>query len=134
MNTLTARFLVSGLLFVLSVVTGIWLRSSGRPFGDLLFTSHKLSAVATVIIIGWSAYRIYKVGDLPGPSILAVAITGTLFLVLAVTGALLTFDKLASQVALRIHQIVPALAMASMAASIYLLSVVDMARQIGAAK
>lgn len=126
--------MVSGLLFVFSIVTGIWLRNSGRPFGDILFTTHKLSAVATVILIGWSTYRIYKLGDLPETSILVVAITGALFLVLAVTGALLTFDKLASQVALRIHQIAPALALTSMGVSIYLLSVVDVARQIGAAK
>lgn len=124
MNTLAATFSSSkiaygGLGFVLALISGFILSRSGRPLNSTLFTVHKLIAVGTVILIGVGIRNLTKAVAGPGPSPIFIVITGLFFLALIVSGALLSFDKLAVLAVLRIHQIMPPLALALAAITIY---------------
>lgn len=126
MNTLATTFTSSrivycGLGFTLTLISGIILSKSGRPLNSAIFTVHKLIAVGTVILIVVSFRNLYKAVDMQAFFPVIIAITGLLFLVLVVSGALLSFDKLAVQSILRIHQITPLLALFLLTTSIYLL-------------
>jgi hypothetical protein len=126
MNTLTNTFASSkimycGLGFVLTLISGIILSKSGRPLNSAIFTVHKLIAVGTVILIGVSIRDLYKAVDVSALYLFISAITGLFFLALVVSGALLSFDKLAVLPVLRIHQIAPLLSLVFATITVYLL-------------
>jgi hypothetical protein len=121
MNTTTTKLIAAGVLSVFTLLSGVWLSHSGKPYNTAIFTIHKLIAVATVVVIGMSIVNLYKSLDIRTFVVfLGIAISVLFFLSLVVTGGLLSLDIL-PQVALRIHQVVPLLAMAASAMTLYLL-------------
>jgi hypothetical protein len=126
MNATTTKLIAAGVLSIFTLLSGVWLSHSGKPYSTAIFTIHKLIAVATVIVIGMSIVNLYKSLDIRTfVLVLVIAISAVFFLSLAVTGGLLSLDIL-PQVALKIHQMVPLLAMAASAMTLYLL----MSRQV----
>jgi len=127
MNTLTNTFSSSkivycGLGFILTLLSGFLLSKLGRPLNSAIFTVHKLVAVGTLILIGMSIRELVKGVDVSVLFPAIAAVTGLLFLALVVSGALLSFDKLAVPPVLMIHQIAPLLALAFTTITIYLLA------------
>jgi hypothetical protein len=121
MNTTTTKLIAAGVLSVFTLLSGVWLSHSGKPYNTAIFTIHKLIAVATVVVIGMSIVNLYKSLDIRTFVVfLGIAISVLFFFSLVVTGGLLSLDIL-PQVALRIHQVVPLLAMAASAMTLYLL-------------
>lgn len=110
-----------GLLYLLTISTGIWLSNSGRPLGTLFITVHKLVALATVVLTSmlfWSLLKHVQVNAL----VKGLMITSTVFVVaLFVTGALLSTDKPANNLLLMIHRIAPVLLALSTGVGMYLL-------------
>jgi hypothetical protein len=126
MNTLTNTFTSSkimycGLGLVLTLVSGFVLSQLGRPLNSAIFTIHKLIAVGTVILIGVSIRNLYKAGVVQPLHFVLIGITGLLFLMLVVSGSLLSFDKLATKPVIMIHQIVPLLVLVFSVITVYLL-------------
>jgi hypothetical protein len=131
MSILTSKTAICGLLLILTLVSGVWLSHSGKPFNSMIFTIHKLLALATVIIIGVNVYHLYRAMDANTLVALGViAVSGLLFLALFISGAvlslipagLLSLEKPASEAILRIHQVTPLLALVSAMGTIYLLA------------
>jgi hypothetical protein len=132
MSISTSKIAICGLLFVLTLVSGVWLSQSGKPFNGTIFTIHKLIALATVIIIGVNIYHLYSAMDARTLVALSVIVaSGLLFLALFVSGALLSLiagallslEKPVPEAILRIHQVAPLLALVSSTATFYLLAV-----------
>jgi hypothetical protein len=126
MNNLSTTFTSSkimygGLGFVLALVSGIILSRSGRPLNSALFTIHKLVAVGTVILLGIGIRDLYKIVDVQALYPVIIVITGLFFLALVVSGALLSFDKMAVRPILMVHQIAPLLSLALATITVYLL-------------
>lgn len=98
-----------GLLYLLTIGTGIWLSNSGRPLSTLFITVHKLVALATVVLTSmlfWSLLKHIQADAL----LTGLMITSTVFVIaLFVTGALLSTDKPANNLLLMIHRIAPVL-------------------------
>lgn len=83
----------SALLFVLTLVSGILLSLSGKPYPTMIFNIHKLIAVGTVFIIVRNIYRLQQAAPLRafvGPGTLII--TGVLFLTLIISGGLLSLQ------------------------------------------
>jgi hypothetical protein len=132
MSISTSKITICGLLFVLTLVSGVWLSQSGKPFNGMIFTIHKLVALATVIIIGVNVYHLYRAMDARTLVALSVIVaSGLLFLALFISGALLSLiagallslEKPAPEAILKIHQVAPLLALVSSTATFYLLAV-----------
>ena len=122
MSVPVTGLMACGLLFLLTLGSGVWLSHSGKPLNTVIFTIHKLIALATVITIAVSVYNLYHLADMRASLVSAIiAASGLLFLALFVTGALLSLEKPASAAILRVHQVAPLLALASSSAAIYLL-------------
>ena len=132
MTILTSKTTICGLLVLLTLVSGVWLSHSGKPFNSMIFTIHKLLALATVIIIGVNVYHLFRAID--GNTLVAlsvIAVSGLLFLTLFISGALLSLipagllslEKPIPEIILKIHQVAPLLALVSSTATFYLLAV-----------
>jgi hypothetical protein len=123
MSILTSKTAICGLLFVLTLVSGVWLSHSGKPYNGAIFTIHKLIALATVIIIGVNVYHLYRAVDARTLVALSViVVSGLLFLALFISGALLSLEISVPEAILKIHQVAPLLALVSSTVTIYLLA------------
>jgi hypothetical protein len=121
MNTLTSKLVLSAIGFGLTLLSGLVLSNLGRPLNSLVFTLHKLIAVATLILIGLNMFNLIRAVDVRAFYLVLVALTGLLFLALVVSGAFLSFERPLPQLALRVHQIAPLLALAAAGLSLILL-------------
>jgi hypothetical protein len=120
-------------LFVLTLISGVFVSRSGHPYNTAIFTVHKLIAVAAIFFIARYIYQMQKtmdVGTLVQTGLIALAGLG--FVALIVSGALLSLqdggllDLQASPSDLvhTIHQIAPGLALIASALIVYLLAAV----------
>lgn len=110
-----------GLLFLFTLLSGVWLSHSGRPLNTFIFTIHKLFALSTAIVIGMNIYKLSHTVDTQTFVLAVVSITVLLFLALFVSGALLSFERSIPQAAFRVHQVVPLLALVAASSAIFLL-------------
>jgi phosphotransferase system glucose/maltose/N-acetylglucosamine-specific IIC component len=123
MSTIVSRPEIAGLLFVFTLISGVWLSHSGKPFNMAIFTIHKLIALATVIAIAVNVYHLYREVDIRTFVELAIiTVTVLVFLALFISGALLSLNVPLQGAALRIHQVVPLLALVSSTITVYLMA------------
>jgi hypothetical protein len=110
-----------GLLYLLTIGTGIWLSNSGRPLNTLFITVHKLIALAAVVLTSMLFWRLLK--HVHTGAVLAGLIIASAVLVIALftTGALLSTGKPVKSLLLTIHQLAPVLLGLSIGAIAYLL-------------
>ena len=121
MSTTQGRVVGVALLFLLIFLSGIWVSRSGKPYSTAPFTIHKLAGLAVGVLLALIVYRTYQVAPLGLLDIAAVVITVLFFVGAVVVGALLSIDKPMPAVVLRLHQILPVLALLSTAGTLYLL-------------
>ena len=123
MEAITTKMIAAGLLFLLTLISGVIVSRSGRPFSIGLVTVHKLIAVGTIVLIGMSINQLYKAVD--GRLFIewiVLVISGIFFLALIATGALLTREEMQlPELVLKIHQAAPLLALISSTTAITLL-------------
>lgn len=124
MDTITSKLIAAGILFLLTLISGVILSRSGRPFSIGLVTLHKLIAAGTVVLIGMAVNQLYKTVDGKAFIEMSVMVISTiLFLALIATGALLTREEMQlPEVVLSIHKLAPLLALVSSATTVYLLA------------
>lgn len=123
MDTITGKLIAAGILFLLTLTSGVIVSNSGRPLSVLLVTMHKLIAVGTVVLIGMAVKQLYVTAD--GKTIIMIGLmVASLIFILALiaTGALLTREEMQlPEIVLKIHQVAPLLALVFSSATIYLL-------------
>jgi hypothetical protein len=117
----TSRIVLCGVLFLLTLGSGVWVTTSGRPLNTAIFTIHKLIALALVILTGVTFYPVIRSIDPRALLVAMIALAGLLFLALFISGALLSFEKPTQLFILRIHQAAPLLALAALILSVTLL-------------
>ena len=115
-----AKFSTPGILFLLTLVSGFWLSSAGKPLNSIIFNIHKLIALAVVITIIIQLYNLHKVTDVHTLILLLIVFSGLCVVALFATGALMSLEKMNYTVLLNIHRVAPVLAVISMGAAIYL--------------
>ena len=59
-----SRFLIPGIVFVLTLVSGVWLSRSGKPLDTGIFTVHKLIALGAVVATAIQTYHALKGGEI----------------------------------------------------------------------
>ncbi len=121
MSISVTKILICGLLFAFTLLSGVWLSHLGKPINSLVFTIHKLIAMATVVYLAVNVYNLYKTVDMQlfidwG----IIALSGLFYLALIITGALLSRNMPLPSSILKIHQVAPILALVSSSITIYL--------------
>ena len=124
MDTITSKLVVAGILFLLTLISGVFLHHSSRPLSIGMVTVHKLIAVGTAVLVGMAINQLYKSVD--GKAIVEIGlmvISALLLLALIATGALLTREEMQlPDLVLNIHKVAPLLALISSTLTIFLLS------------
>lgn len=124
MNLLASKVIFPGVLFLFTIGSGFWLSHSGKPLNTVIFTIHKLIALATVVFTISLIYSLLKNID-PKAAVLTLMVVSSLLVIsLFVTGALLSIGKPANTLVLTTHRIAPYLAAISTAATMYLLGAI----------
>jgi hypothetical protein len=111
----------TGLLFLLTFISGFWLSRPGKPFNAVVLTVHKLISLAAAILLGIVIHQINQVAPLRTIELAAGVITGLFFLGAVVSGGLLSTDKPTPVAILAMHRITPFLTVFSAALTLYLL-------------
>ncbi|HZD55128.1 MAG TPA: hypothetical protein VE136_00270 [Anaerolineales bacterium] len=124
METITTKLIGAGILFLLTLISGVIVSRSGRPLSVGLVTIHKLIAVGTIVLTGMAVDQLYKTVERQafiGMSVMVIS--GILFLALIATGALLTREEMQlPKTVMKLHQGVPLLALVSSTITVYLLA------------
>ena len=121
MDVTQPRVIGAVLAIVVIFVSGYWLGNTGEPYSTIILTIHKLLGLAVGILLVSIVYQTSRASGLGGVEVLAVVVTGLIFIGLAVTGGLLSTDKKMPVVVSLIHKIAPFLAVLSSAGTVYLL-------------
>jgi hypothetical protein len=115
--------IAGAVLFVIAIfATGFWLSRSGKPYNGVIFTLHKLIALAAVALFVVVLYRIKQAGLMSPLELIAGVVTTLFFAGLFVTGALSSIDKPTLPLVLRVHHLTPYLAVLSTTITLYLVS------------
>ncbi len=122
METIDSQILIAGLLFVVTLASGVWQSHAGKPYNSLLFTIHKLVALGAVISTAVALYHLRTGVDMTALAFGAIVLTGLLILGLFISGALLSIGKPDHVAILMVHRVAPLLVTASAATAIYLLA------------
>jgi hypothetical protein len=120
MGTTQLRIAGAGLFCLFILLSGFWLSRSGKPYNDIIFTVHKLIALAAVVLFVIALYRINRVAALSAVELAAGIVTGVFFLGLFATGGLLSIDRPMPEIVLKLHHVIPYLAVLSTAGTLYL--------------
>lgn len=120
MNDYSA-YLLPGIAFVLTTATGIWLSQLGKPLNGVLFTVHKLVAVAAVIAATIPLYTALRSASAPTLAIMLLIAGGISVVVLFATGALISLNHPAVALLQWAHRIAPVLALLTIGWAAYLI-------------
>jgi len=123
MNTNPMKVVSMGAGFLFIILSGYWLSRSGKPYSTIVFTVHKLVALAAIVLLGVTIYRINQAGALSAVEVLAAIVTGLFFLGTMGTGGALSIpsDKAMPAIVHKLHQVTPYLTVLSTAVTLYLL-------------
>lgn len=121
MNATEIRVAGAALLLVLVVLSGLWVRRSGKPYSTVPFTTHKLVGLAAGVILVVIVYQAHQAAPLGTLEIASVVVTVLFFTATVAAGGLLSVEKPMPGLVLSLHQILPVLALLSTAGTLYLL-------------
>lgn len=121
MDNLQTKVISLGVLFLVIFLFGYWLSRTGRPVNTILLTIHKLIGLGTGIFLAVTLYRAHQATPFSPLEIGVIVLTALFFLSNAVTGGLLSTDKVMPVFVQRLHQITPYLTLLSTAVTMYFL-------------
>jgi hypothetical protein len=105
--------------FLLILLSGFGLTHSGKPYGVLVFTVHKLLSVGMVVLLSITIRQANQAMGLGTMGWFAVFVTGLFFLTTVVAGSLLSINDSMPTLVHRLHQITPYLTTLSTLLTLY---------------
>ena len=93
MPNIKQRALISGALFISTIISGYVLSSEGTPHNILLTTGHKLMGAANWGLLNYTVYQKNKAQSLTGGEIASTVFMNLCYVSTIVTGALLTSEN-----------------------------------------
>jgi len=117
--SIVSKIIGTGLLFLFTIVTGIWLSNSGKPLNALIFNIHKLIALGSVIFTVILIRNLLKDIEIKTVILTLIIVTGLFVLTLFISGALLSLGKPVNNIILTIHGVTPILTVVTTAMTIY---------------
>ena len=118
----TTKFILPGIIFILTLASGAWLSNTGKPYSSAIFTIHKLISVTAVVLAAIQMIRGFKTVGASPLAIVLFILAILAVIALFATGALMSLDKEPYKIWLLIHQIAPAVMGIASAAVVFLLA------------
>ena len=126
-----SKIAVTGLLFLITLLSSIGLsrnlrlndpRPSGKPLTGADSAVHKLIALATGIIAGVTIRSLHRGIKFSSIEFTAVIVAGLLFVLMVVSGSLLSLGKARNKGIVALHNVGSVLTLVATAGAIYLLT------------
>ena len=108
-------------LFVLTVGTGIWLSSLGKPYNTVVFTFHKLISLAAIILITILIYNLFMNAEIKTLILPLITVSGLSVSALFISGILLSIGRAPDSLLKTVHSVAPVITVITTAIAIYLL-------------
>ena len=121
MSITLSRVAYTGLFFLFIFLSGFWLSRTGKPYGTIIFTIHKLVGLAAGVFLVMTVYRIHQVAPLGPVEIIAIVVTVLFFAGTVTAGGLLSIDKPMPAAISMMHKLFPYPTVLSTVANLYLL-------------
>lgn len=121
MNTTQLRLAGAGAFFLVILLSGLWLLRTGKPYGVLVSTIHKLVALAAGISLAVIIFQINRAAGLSATEWIVTVVTGVVFLTAGISGGLAMTDISAAGAFLTVHRVTLSLAVVASAVTMYLL-------------
>jgi len=106
MNSITF-FIYPGGAFIVTVLFGFWLSRQGKPYQGVLFSVHKLLALAAVVLVGLQFSNRFKSGEMFADWKILLILIALMVLILFASGALMSLDKLNYKMLRWFHRLAP---------------------------
>ncbi len=90
---LVFRLIISLFVFLIIILTGLWMNKSGKPYHLLVLTVHKLIATGFLVLAVYTIYRLQQTTPLQFLEFLVCAGMAAVFLSAIVTGGLLSTSR-----------------------------------------
>jgi hypothetical protein len=126
-----SRVAITGLLLLIALLSGVWLsrnlrlndpRPSGKPLAGVDAAVHKLSALAMGIIAGVTIRNLHRGIEFRSMELTAAIVAGLLFVLMVVSGSLLSLGKARNDEILTLHKVGSLLTVIITSWAIYLLT------------
>jgi len=130
MRTHASIIAVTGLLFLVALITGLVQsrnlrqndpRLSGKPIASGIAGVHKLFALATLITAAVTIRRLHRGIEFTSIELTAVIIAGLFFLLMIISGSLLSLGRPRNDAILAVHKALSVLTVIPTFGAIYLL-------------
>ena len=131
MRTHASIIVVTGLLFLVTLFSGVVQsrnlrlddpRPSGKPIAGAISTVHKLIALAALITAAVTIRRLHRGIEFTSIELTAVIIAGLFFLLMIISGSLLSLGRPRNDQLLAVHKVFSVLTAIPTFGAIYLLT------------
>lgn len=99
------KILVPGVLFLLTIVTGLFISKAGKPYNNTIFSIHKLISLAAILTSAIIIFNLLKITEIKILIIILVILVVLSVLALFITGALLSIGKASYNVVKTVHSV-----------------------------
>jgi hypothetical protein len=131
MRTHASIIAVTGSFFLVSLISGLGVsrnlalydpRPAGKAVAGAIYGVHKFIALATVITAAITLRRLHRGIEFTSIELAAVLVAGLFFLLMLITGGLLSVGRAKNDAVLAVHQVVSVVAVIPTFGAIYLLT------------
>jgi len=105
MENITVRIFLAIGFFVLMLLSGIWLRTKGKPYNKLIFTIHKIITLLTILFVARYVILVKNTIEMAQLTITLFWVSVAFFVISFISGALLSFEKPMPDAVTKIHRI-----------------------------
>ncbi len=116
------RFILPAVVYLLTLASGFWLSSAGKPYHTAIFNLHKLIALGAVVLAAIQVAVVLRNVEAQASLILLVVLAGISVLALFATGALMSIGKQKYTLLRAVHATAPVSLALSVGAFVWLLA------------
>jgi len=92
-------------VFMIIVLSGLWLKKSGKPYHAIVLAVHKLVSTAGAVFIAYTCYQYQQANPLSSAELIACISLAVLFLAAIVTGGLISTARQMPSIISTLHNV-----------------------------
>jgi hypothetical protein len=114
------KLVLSGIGFLLILVSGIWLSKLGKPYGTLVFNMHKLVAMGFIVLTFITSRNMFKEINISSFMWILIVLAAISVITILLSGGILSQKEQITGSLVIIHKISSALLLISLSGGFYL--------------
>jgi hypothetical protein len=105
METITAYSLISALLALFVIISGIWLMKTGEPYKPVVFAVHKIIVAALTVFLVLIIMKHLRLFSFSGLRLTFFILSAVFYVIAFISGAVLNFENIARDFLKTIHKV-----------------------------